>query len=73
MERLMEKLKEASAYVDAKINHEPVAIAMVLGSGLGDLANEVQQKTIIPYSEIPHFPVSTVQGHAGRLVIGMLS
>jgi len=70
---LMKKLHEAADYVASKINNVPISIGMVLGSGLGDLANEVEDKIIIPYSEIPHFPVSTVVGHAGRLVIGKLS
>ncbi|NLO60705.1 MAG: purine-nucleoside phosphorylase [Spirochaetales bacterium] len=69
----MKKLHEAADYVASKINNVPISIGMVLGSGLGDLANEVEDKIIIPYSEIPHFPVSTVVGHAGRLVIGKLS
>ena len=70
---LRKKLHEAADYVASKINNVPISIGMVLGSGLGDLANEVEDKIIIPYSEIPHFPVSTVVGHAGRLVIGKLS
>jgi purine-nucleoside phosphorylase len=45
---------------------------MILGSGLGELANELEDSIIVPYSDIPHFPVSTVPGHAGRLVAGRL-
>ena len=45
----------------------------MLGSGLGQLANEISDKTVIPYSEIPNFPVSTVEGHAGNLIIGELA
>jgi purine-nucleoside phosphorylase len=45
---------------------------MILGSGLGELANEVEDAVVVPYHDIPHFPVSTVPGHAGRLVIGRL-
>jgi purine-nucleoside phosphorylase len=44
-----------------------------LGSGLGPLAEQIEQADRIPYGEIPHFPISTVQGHAGRLVIGLLA
>ena len=47
-------------------------IAVVLGSGLGDFAEELHEGTRIPYGEIPHFPVSTAIGHAGNLVIGSL-
>jgi purine-nucleoside phosphorylase len=45
-------------------------IAVVLGSGLGDFAQELRNETVIPYSEVPNFPVSTAIGHAGNLVIG---
>jgi purine-nucleoside phosphorylase len=45
---------------------------MILGSGLGELANEVEDAVVVPYHDIPYFPVSTVPGHAGRLVIGRL-
>jgi purine-nucleoside phosphorylase len=47
-------------------------IGMVLGSGLGAAANAVQEPLIVPYAEIPHFPQSTVEGHSGRIVAGLL-
>lgn len=47
-------------------------IAIVLGSGLGALADEVEDAVVIPYERIPHFPISTIPGHLGRLVIGRL-
>jgi purine-nucleoside phosphorylase len=47
-------------------------VGIILGSGLNDLADSVQQAVQIPYSDLPNFPVSTVQGHAGRFVIGKL-
>ena len=47
-------------------------IAVILGSGLGELAHDVEDAVVIPYSEIPHFPVSTAPGHAGNLVFGRL-
>ncbi len=47
-------------------------IALILGTGLGALANEIQIEAAIPYEEIPHFPVSTVESHAGRLLLGTL-
>ena len=55
-------------------SHSPVrpTVGIILGSGLGDLANEVSHATAIPYAEIPHFLRSTVSGHAGRLLIGSL-
>ena len=47
-------------------------IAAVLGSGLGELADEIEQEAVIRYEEIPDFPVSTVQGHQGRYVFGRI-
>lgn len=72
MDKLLEKLQEAARYIESKIGTEPVGIGMVLGSGLGELAEVIENPVYIPYGEIPHFPVSTVSGHKGRLVIGML-
>lgn len=48
-------------------------VGIILGSGLGAFADSLENKTVIPYSEIPNFPTSSVAGHAGRLVIGMLA
>ncbi|WP_422479921.1 purine-nucleoside phosphorylase [Pleomorphochaeta sp. DL1XJH-081] len=72
MSDIMKKLHEAAEYVRQMIGEEPVSIGMILGSGLGDLANELEDSVAVPYAKIPHFPVSTVPGHAGRLVAGML-
>jgi len=47
-------------------------VGLILGSGLGDLADDVESPVVVPYSEIPHFPVSTVVGHAAQLVVGTL-
>ncbi len=72
MSRTMENLKESSAYIRSKLDGRKVELAIVLGSGLGDLGDEVKNPVIIDYKDIPHFPVSTVQGHKGRLIIGEL-
>ena len=69
---LIEKLKESSAFIRNRTGEEKTDIAIVLGSGLGDLADELEDALIIDYKDIPHFPVSTVPGHKGRLVIGKL-
>lgn len=64
-------IQEAAAYLRSRVGEAP-RMAIVLGSGLGPLADELEEATVIPYGEIPHFPVSTAPGHAGRLVIGKL-
>ena len=71
MDKLYEKLSEAAVSVRSRVSAEP-EIAVILGSGLGTLTEELMNSTAIPYKEIPHFPVSTVAGHAGRLVFGIL-
>jgi purine-nucleoside phosphorylase len=66
------QIVEAAAYLKTKITNRKPEIALILGSGLGDLAEQITNPVIIAYSEVPHFPVSTVAGHAGRFVIGDL-
>jgi len=65
------KIEEASTYIQAKLNTIP-SIGLILGSGLGILAEEIENPVVIPYKDIPYFPVSTVSGHKGRLVAGKL-
>jgi len=67
---LYEQVSEAVASIQARTTLKP-AIALILGSGLGDIAAEVHDARSIPYTEIPHFAHSTVPGHAGRLLLGM--
>ncbi|OLO42677.1 purine-nucleoside phosphorylase [Alkalihalophilus pseudofirmus] len=71
MENMLVKINESAAYIEGKISGNP-QIGLILGSGLGELAEEIQNPVKIPYGEIPNFPVSTVEGHAGQLVIGQL-
>lgn len=68
---LAEKIKETIGYIRTKTQVEP-EIGLILGSGLGALAGEITNGVTIDYKDIPHFPVSTVEGHAGQLVIGDL-
>ncbi|MCK9548044.1 MAG: purine-nucleoside phosphorylase [Sphaerochaeta sp.] len=72
MDRLLDKMQEAAMYITSRIGSQPLQIGMVLGSGLGDLAEELSDSVAISYKDIPHFPVSTVFGHKGRLVAGTL-
>lgn len=65
------QIDEVAAAVKAKTKHQP-KIGIILGSGLGGLADAVQNPDIIPFNELPHWPTSTVLGHSGRLVIGTL-
>jgi purine-nucleoside phosphorylase len=69
---LLQRMNEAAAAIRARTPLTP-RIGLILGSGLGDLADEVTDAVRIPYGEIPHFPVSTVAGHASELVLGYLS
>jgi len=69
---LYEQVAEAVASIRARVSLKPT-VALILGSGLGELAAEVRDATAIPYGEIPHFARSTVVGHAGRLLIGTLA
>jgi len=71
MSTLKEQVGEALAYVKSKAQFTP-KIGMILGSGLGDLAGEVEREAAFPYKEIPNFPESTVQGHEGTMVLGKL-
>lgn len=71
MSDLIQRIQEAKAAIAARGARTP-RIGLILGSGLGDLAEQIENAVRIPYGEIPHFPVSTVEGHAGQLVIGDL-
>ena len=63
---------EASAATIQRRMEVRPRIGLILGSGLSTLADAVEDGVVIPYGEIPHFPVSTVEGHVGRLVVGRL-
>src|SRR5205085_3455099 len=64
--------KDAVKYLRKQIDSDP-EVGIVLGSGLGNFTEQIAIEKEIPYSDIPHFPVSTVAGHKGRLVFGKLS
>ncbi len=66
-----DKVKESADYVKSRMNQNPT-IGIILGSGLGSLVDIMEDKTVIPYADIPGFPRSHVVGHAGNLVIGRI-
>lgn len=68
---LYQRVKESGSFIKEKIQKTP-DIGLILGSGLGSLADELKNPVVINYSEVPNFPVSTVEGHAGELVFGEL-
>lgn len=67
----MKDINHATEAIQARINIEP-EVGMILGSGLGDLANSVEEAVVIPNHQIPGWPISTVEGHIGQLVFGVL-
>lgn len=68
---MLEKIREAAAYVKSRTTLVP-QVGIILGTGLGDFADALAVDTIVPYRDIPHFPRSTVESHAGELHLGTL-
>jgi purine-nucleoside phosphorylase len=68
---MLTQFKESVAYIQSKTNVQPT-FGIILGTGLGGLVKEIEVIDEIPYSEIPHFPVSTVESHSGKLIFGIL-
>lgn len=69
---MSEQIREAVNFIRGKISAQP-EIGIILGTGLGGLVKEIEISDTLSYGEIPHFPVSTVESHAGRLIFGNLS
>jgi purine-nucleoside phosphorylase len=72
MTDLYSNAQSAADYIRVAADIHP-RVGIILGSGLGDFATQVQDATCIPYAEIPHFPRSTVEGHSGNLVLGTIA
>ena len=72
IEEFRSKRNEATSYIRNRINDFRLEYLLILGTGLGQLAEEVELLTSIEYDDIPHFPVSTVESHHGRLLFGHL-
>ncbi len=68
---MLEKIKETADFLKKEIKTNP-KIGIILGTGLGNLATKITDFIEIPYESIPNFPVSTVEGHSGKLIIGKL-
>ena len=71
VEQFRSKRDEALNFIQSKTDFQPEYL-LILGTGLGQLGDEIDVQDSISYDEIPHFPVSTVESHAGRLLFGML-
>ena len=72
MDERIKLIKEAAAYISNRIGGKVPEVGIVLGSGLGHLGEEINKRIVIPYSEIPNFVKSTVNGHKGNLIAGEL-
>jgi purine-nucleoside phosphorylase len=72
MPGIIQQLQDTTSFIQSMYPHRP-QVGIVLGSGLGNFAQELKVEKEIPYDAIPHFPVSTVEGHQGKLIFGELS
>lgn len=69
---MKEKISQSAQYLRSKVKEVPQT-AIILGTGLGALVDNIEDKQYFPYSEIPNFPISTVEGHSGNLIFGNLN
>lgn len=67
---MLEKIKNSAAYISRFLNGKDYPVGIILGTGLGELGKSIEVEHTIPYAAIPNFPVSTVQGHKGNLLLG---
>jgi len=68
---MLQKIKETVEYIQGRIEGKP-EVGIVLGTGLGGLVGDIDIEIAIPYEELPNFPISTVDGHSGKLIFGKL-
>jgi purine-nucleoside phosphorylase len=68
---MLDKIQETVSFIQSKTNLQP-QVGIILGTGLGGLVKEIEIQDILPYENIPNFPVSTVEGHSGKLIFGKL-
>jgi purine-nucleoside phosphorylase len=69
---MLETIKETTHFINGKTNNYNPQVGIILGTGLGGLVNEIKAEHVISYEDIPNFPVSTVEGHSGKLIFGQL-
>ncbi|MBP3535489.1 MAG: purine-nucleoside phosphorylase [Muribaculaceae bacterium] len=69
---MLEKIRQTAEYLRGRLEGELPKLGIIMGTGLGTLSDLIEDKQVIPYSEIPNFPVSTVEGHSGNLIVGNL-
>lgn len=68
---MLDQIKQTAEYIRSRVSEIPQT-AIILGTGLGALVDHIEDKQFIPYTEIPNFPLSTVEGHSGNLIFGQL-
>ena len=68
---MLQKIQETADFLRPKMQSNPLT-GIILGTGLGNLVTQITDKIEIPYETIPNFPVSTVEGHSGKLIFGKL-
>ncbi len=69
---MLQKINETATYLKNRLQGEMPTLGIIMGTGLGPISELIEDKQVIPYSEIPNFPVSTVEGHSGNLILGNL-
>jgi purine-nucleoside phosphorylase len=69
---MLEQIKFTTQSIQQATNHFQPEVGIILGTGLGGLVKEIQAEFVLPYEQIPNFPVSTVEGHSGKLIFGLL-
>lgn len=69
---MLQKINETASYLKSRLQGEMPTLGIIMGTGLGPISELIEDKQVIPYSEIPNFPVSTVEGHSGNLILGNL-
>ena len=69
---MLQQIQQTAEFIRSKVQGPMPEIAIILGTGLGPIVDHITDKQYIPYTEIPNFPVSTVEGHSGNFIVGVL-